>query len=175
MAEESMDEESQQMASFLQAVDEQLKELDMQRQVVDQGSRDIAASIATLEKLENEPANDEGEISTIMPVGSAAFIRTAIKKPSSYIVSIGARYYVEQDFEACKQILNSQQEKMTKTRELIEQRIKMLVEQAEKVRPALEQRINGGAPEAAEANPQASRPRAGKASSAKQSRDEDEE
>jgi prefoldin alpha subunit len=158
---EEMDEESQQMASFLQAVDEQLKELEMQRQVVDQGSRDILTSISTLEKLDAEPANDAGEIPVVMPIGAAAFIRTDIKKPASYIVSIGARYYLEQDFAACKQVLDAQQEKMTKTKELIEQRIKMLVEQAEKVRPALEQRINGGGSDSSANTPQPSRSRAG--------------
>jgi len=169
------DEESQQMASFLQAVDEQLKELEMQRQVVDQGARDIATSISTLEKLESEPANDDGELSTIMPVGAAAFIRTAIKKPASYIVSIGARYYLEQDFASCKQILDTQQDKMSKTKELIEQRMKMLVEQADKVRPALEQRMSGGAPEAAQGSAPAPRSRASKTPSRNQSESEDEE
>nr|MDO8117451.1 hypothetical protein [Candidatus Sigynarchaeota archaeon] len=58
------------------------------------------------------------------------------------MISIGARYHAELDFEASNKILNEQKEKMESTIKIIDSRVQQLAEQAEKVRPVLEQQLD---------------------------------
>nr|MDO8112305.1 prefoldin subunit alpha [Candidatus Sigynarchaeota archaeon] len=139
---ERQQDETQQMAYFMQYAEEQLKELEMQHQVIEQGIQDITGTMITIENLDKEQADKSGTMNVILPVGAAGgFIRTTIQKPKMYIVSIGARYFMEADYSASAKILQSQKDKMTSTIGIIEQRMKQLTEQAEKIRPVLEQRL----------------------------------
>jgi prefoldin alpha subunit len=134
-------DELNQMASFLQYIEEQLKQFDMQHNAIEQGINDLMSTMMTIENMENEPAGSDGNLQVVLPIGDGGFIRTAMKKPASYLVSIGARYLLESNQEASTKILESQKEKMVGTLGIIEQRMKQLAEQAEKVRPELEQRM----------------------------------
>ncbi|HME53065.1 MAG TPA: prefoldin subunit alpha [Candidatus Lokiarchaeia archaeon] len=134
-------DDAQQMAYFLQFAEEQLKELEMQRQVVEQGTQDITGTMYTIEKLDKEAGDENGILNTILPVGAGGFIRTSIQKPAAYMISIGAKYFMETDYEAGTKILEAQKEKMTTTLGIIEQRMKQLSQQAEQIRPRLEQKM----------------------------------
>ena len=134
-------QEMQQMAYFLQFAEEQLKELDIQRQVMDNGIQDISSTLYTIEQLEREEPSHEGTVNVLMPIGGGAHLKTTMARPAGVVVPIGARYHVEQDYENGKSVLIKQREKMEKTRAVIEQRIKQLVEQTEKIRPVFDQRM----------------------------------
>ncbi len=133
--------ELQQMAAFMEYADEQLKQLEMQHQVIGQGINALAETAITIENLDKEQPNGEGNLNVVLPVGDSGFIRTNIKKPGGYLVSIGARYFIEANREASIKVLESQKEKMITTLGAIEQRIKQLSEQVEKIRPVLEQQM----------------------------------
>ncbi len=136
-------DEMQQMAYFLQVAEEQIKTLDAQQQVMEQGIQDITTTLVTIEGLEKaDPDPATGTVNTMLPIGASSFVRTSITKPKKYTISIGARYYVELDFEASKNWLTGQKEKMESTSNEIATRIQQLVEQAEKIRPVLEQRLS---------------------------------
>jgi prefoldin alpha subunit len=143
------EDELQQMAAFMQFAEEQLKQLEMQHQVIGQGINDLAETMVTIENLDKEQPDGDGNLSTVLPIGDSGFIRTAIKKPDGYLIPIGARYFIEANREASIKVLESQKEKMLATLAAIEQRIKQLNEQAEKIRPVLEQQVqamrSGGA------------------------------
>jgi len=134
-------DDTQQMAYFLQFAQDQLKELDVQRQVVEQGIQDISSTMFTIEKLDKEPADENGTLNAIIPVGAGGFIRTSMQKPAFYTISIGAKYFMETDYETGTKILGAQKEKMVSTLGIIDQRMKQLAEQSEKIRSTLEQRI----------------------------------
>lgn len=134
-------QELQQMAYFLQFAEEQLKELELQRQVMDNGIQDIATTLYTIDQIEAQDPRSDGTVETLVPLGSGTHVATVMQKPSSIIVPIGARYFVERAFADGKELLLKQQRKMEETREIIGQRMKQLVEQAEKVRPILNQRM----------------------------------
>jgi prefoldin alpha subunit len=113
----------------------------MQHQVIGQGINDLAETMITIENLDKEQPNGEGNMNVVLPIGDSGFIRTAIKKPGGYLIPIGARYFIEANREASIKVLDSQKEKMLATLGAIEQRIKQLNEQAEKIRPVLEQQV----------------------------------
>jgi prefoldin alpha subunit len=134
-------DELQQMAAFMQYAEDNLKQLEMQHQVVGQGITDLATTMVTIENMDKEQPDGEGNLSAVLPIGDSGFIRTAIKKPDGYLISIGARYFIEANREASIKVLESQKEKMIATLGAIEQRMKQLSEQAEKIRPVLEQQM----------------------------------
>jgi prefoldin alpha subunit len=134
-------DDAQQMAYFLQFAEEQMKDLEVQRQVVEQGIQDITGTMYTIEKLDKEAGDDNGMMNAILPVGVGGFIRTAMQKPATYMISIGAKYFMETDYEAGNKILGAQKEKMVSTLGIIDQRLKQLSQQSEKIRPILEQKM----------------------------------
>jgi prefoldin alpha subunit len=134
-------DELQQMAAFMQYAEENLKQMEMQHQVVGQGINDLAATMITIENMDKEQPDGAGNLNVVLPVGDSGFIRTVIKKPAGYLVPVGARYFVEANRESSIKILESQKEKMLATLGAIEQRMKQLTDQAEKIRPVLEQQM----------------------------------
>lgn len=133
--------EFQQMAAFLQYAEDNLKQLELQHQVIGQGINDLAATMLTIENMDKEQPDGEGRLNAVLPIGDSGFVRTSIKKPPGYLISIGARYFIEGNRESSIQLLESQKEKMVATLGAIEDRMKKLSEQAEKVRPVLEQQV----------------------------------
>nr|MDO8118984.1 prefoldin subunit alpha [Candidatus Sigynarchaeota archaeon] len=142
-------DELQQMAAFIEFAQDQLKQLDMQHQVIGHDIDDLAATMVTIENLDKEQSDSDGNLNTVLPIGDSGFIRTVIKKPTGYIISIGARYFIEANREYSIKLLESQKERMLATLGAIEERIKKISEQVEKVRPVLEQQVqtmkSGGA------------------------------
>lgn len=134
-------DEAQQMAYFLQFAEEQMKELEVQRQVVEQGIQDITGTMYTIEKLDKETGDENGIMNVVLPVGAGGFIRTSMQKPATYTISIGAKYFMEVDYDAGTKILGAQKEKMVSTLGIIEDRMKQLSQQSEKIRPLLEQKM----------------------------------
>ncbi|MEX2680863.1 MAG: prefoldin subunit alpha [Candidatus Sigynarchaeota archaeon] len=133
--------ELQQMAAFIEFAQDQLKQLELQHQVIGQAIDDIAATMVTIENLDKEQPDSNGNLNTVLPIGDNAFIRTAIKKPAGYLISIGARYFIEASRESSIKILESQKERMLGTLGAIEERMKKISEQVEKVRPVIEQQV----------------------------------
>jgi prefoldin alpha subunit len=138
--------ELQQMAAFMQFAEEQIKQLEMQHQVIGQGIEDLTTTMVTIENMDKEGANDDGNLDAVIPIGDSGFIRTTMKKPAGYIVPVGARYFIESDKDSSMKVLESQKEKMIGTLAAIEQRMKQLSEQAEKIRPVLEQQVQSMKP-----------------------------
>ena len=134
-------QELQQMAYGLQVLENQLQEMQMQMQVIDQGLQELRATQYTMENLEKQGADDDGTISSLVPVGPSAQIRSTIQKPDKFIVPIGARYYLEQDYQKSMDLLSAQEEKMNETRKLIENRMNQVAEQIERIRPAFERGV----------------------------------
>jgi prefoldin alpha subunit len=144
-------DELQQMAAFMQFAEENLKQMEMQHQVIGQGIQDLTATMVTIENMDKEQADATGNLNAVIPVGDSGFIRTVMKKPAGYLVPVGARYFIEANREASIKVLESQKEKMLATLGAIEQRMKQLSDQAEKIRPVLEQQMqsmksDGGTP-----------------------------
>jgi len=138
--------ELQQMAAFMQFAEEQIKQLEMQHQVIGQGIEDLTTTMVTIENMDKEGANGDGNLDAVIPIGDSGFIRTTMKKPAGYIVPVGARYFIESDKDSSMKVLESQKEKMIGTLAAIEQRMKQLSEQAEKIRPVLEQQVQSMKP-----------------------------
>ncbi len=134
-------DELQQMAAFMEYAQENLKQLEMQHQVIGQGIDDITSTMVTIENMDKEQPDGEGRLNTVLPIGDSGFIRTAIKKPAGYLISVGARYFIESNRESSIKLLESQKERMLATLGAIEERMKKISEQAEKIRPVLEQQM----------------------------------
>ncbi|NMC04993.1 MAG: prefoldin subunit alpha [Candidatus Lokiarchaeota archaeon] len=133
--------ELQEMAAFMQFAEEQLKQLEMQHQVIAQGIEDLSTTMVTIENMDKEAADGDGNLHAVIPIGDSGFIRTSMKKPAGYLVPVGARYFIEAGKDASMKVLEAQREKMQATLGAIQQRMKQLTEQAEKVRPVLEQQV----------------------------------
>ncbi|MHA1681718.1 MAG: prefoldin subunit alpha [Promethearchaeota archaeon] len=127
----------QKMAYNMEMWEAQLKELDMQRQMMDNGIMDLKSTIEAIDQLEAIESDEE----TIIPIAQAASIRSVVKKPERYIIGIGSGYSVEQDGEKSKQLLDDQLKKLESTRGMIDSRMKSLIQQTEKVRPILERAV----------------------------------
>ena len=133
-------EELQAMATSMQYIEEEVQELDMQVQLLNNSIQELKATMEMLDGLKD--LGDVDETECIFPVGSGTQLRTTIKKPEKFIVSLGAGYWLEQDIDKSLSLLEMQQEKLEKSKELVEGRVKKLVEQAEQIRPLLESRYN---------------------------------
>lgn len=127
----------QQMARGLQAMENELKNLELQRQIFEQKLQDIQITKVTIENLEKM----EDEQESIIPIGSEAFLRTQIEKPQTLIVNIGARYLIEQGVSECKDLHEKKEEQLKKALNIIDDRMNELIDQSEKIRPVLESMI----------------------------------
>lgn len=130
-------EQLQQMAQSLEIWESQLEQLEVQKNMMEKGVHDLQITLDAMAELEMLDASSDA----IVPVAPAASVNIQVKKPERYIVGIGAGYSVEQPFDKTKVILDNQKEKIEKTLNAINERMKSLVEQIEKVRPVLERAV----------------------------------
>ena len=127
----------QQMAEGLQAMENQLKDLELQRQIFEQQLQGIEFTKDTIENLEKI----EGENETIIPIGSETFLRTKMQKPEKLIVNIGAGYLVEQGVKECKELQEKRKESMVNLLKNIDSSIEELYAQLEKYRPIFQSMV----------------------------------
>jgi prefoldin alpha subunit len=92
--------EVQQLQAYLNEYGQQMEYLSRQLAIIDEGRREAAAAIDTLQVISSAPSS-----AVVLPVGGGTGVRVHVENPDSVMVSIGSEVTVEKSNEEAVEYL----------------------------------------------------------------------
>lgn len=99
-----MEKEQQQKYIELQLIDQQIRNIQKQLQIVDQQIIELVMTRQSLEELKDVKVNS----STLAPIASGIFIKADIKDKNELIVNVGSNVAVKKKREEVKEMIIKQ-------------------------------------------------------------------
>ncbi|MAG91626.1 prefoldin subunit alpha [Candidatus Woesearchaeota archaeon] len=117
-----------------QALDQHIKQLQKQLEVVTNQLMELSVTSNGLEEFKK--INDDNEI--FVPLSSGIFAKASVKDKSKLLVNVGANVAVQKDVPSTKKLIHTQIEELTKIQKRITNDLEKMAQQAAQIEMELQ-------------------------------------
>jgi len=112
-----------------QMLDQQIKQLQEQMQLVEQQSVEVMAAVQSIEEFSN--LKDGSEM--LVPLNNGIFAKARLVKEDKLRVNVGAGVVVDKSITETKKLIEKQSEEMEKVRVAVAQNVDQMVQRAAEI------------------------------------------